>query len=220
MSIFTKTYNDMKKFITILTVCLAAVLLYGCKGASDKPKFEGIADIGKVSTPGVMEYDAANDVYTVSAAGVNLWFATDAASIVWMKVNGDFEISGDIDFVGEGVNPHRKLGFMIREDLTDNCAYADIAVHGDGLTSLQYRKARGEDTFETGSEQGKAPTTIYLARRGNAITARSGKGTLPDYDEAAVDLNLPEECYVGLFLCSHEEDVVETGHFRNVTFKQ
>ncbi len=210
----------MKKIFTMAAVCLMAVLATACKGGSDKPKFEGIADIGKVSTPGVMQYDAANDVYTVSAAGLNLWNATDAASIVWMKVKGDFVITGDIDFVGEGVNPHRKIGFMIREDLSDNCAYADIAIHGDGLTSLQYRKARGENTLETGSVEGKAPTTIYLARTGNAITARSGKGSLPDYDEAAVDLNLPEECYVGLFVCSHEEDVVETAHFRNVRFKK
>ena len=210
----------MKRIFTLAAVCLMAVLATACKGGSDKPKFEGIADIGKVSTPGVMQYDAANDVYTVSAAGLNLWNATDAASIVWMKVKGDFVITGDIDFVGEGVNPHRKIGFMIREDLSDNCAYADIAIHGDGLTSLQYRKARGENTLETGSVEGKAPTTIYLARTGNAITARSGKGSLPDYDEAAVDLNLPEECYVGLFVCSHEEDVVETAHFRNVRFKK
>ena len=211
----------MKKIITILSVCLAAVFMTACKGASDKPKFEGIADIGKVSTPGVMQYDAANDIYTISASGVNLWNDTDAASIVWMKVKGDFVITADaVDFVGEGVNPHRKLGFMIREDLSANCAYADIAVHGDGLTSLQYRKARGENTFETGSVEGKAPTTIYLARTGNAITARSGKGSIPDYDEAAVDINLPEECYVGLFLCSHEEDIVETCHFRGVTFKK
>ena len=210
----------MKKIFTILAACAAAVLLSACQGGSDKPVFEGIADIGQVSTPGTMTYDAKEDVYTVSAAGVNLWFATDAASIVWMKVKGDFEITGDIDFVGEGVNPHRKLGFMIREDLSPDCIYADIAVHGDGLTSLQYRPARGENTFETGSEQGKAPTTIYLARRGNTIAARSGRGVLPAEDDGTIDLNLPEECYVGLFLCSHEEDVVETGHFRNVVFKQ
>ena len=208
----------MKKIFTILSVCLAAVLMVSCGCKSVKPAFDGISDIGSVSVPGTMSYDAAADVYTVSAAGVNLWFATDAASIVWMKVKGDFEMTCDVDFVGEGVNPHRKLGFMIREDLSDNCVYADIAVHGDGLTSLQYRKARGEDTFETGAVQGKAPTAIYLARRGKTIAARSGKGALPDYDEAAVDLDLPEECYVGLFLCSHEEDVVETGHFRNVRF--
>ena len=205
---------------SLLPAVLLAMLATACQGGSDKPRFEGIADIGRVSVPGTMQYDAQEDVYTVSAAGANLWFATDAASIVWMKVKGDFEITGDIDFVGEGVNPHRKLGFMIREDLSPDCVYADIAVHGDGLTSLQYRPARGENTFETGSVQGKAPTAISLARRGNAIITRSGKGALPDIDDAAVDLDLPEECYVGLFLCSHEEDVVETGHFRNVRFKQ
>ena len=210
----------MKRILHLLPVVGVIVLLGTCAGGSDKPVFEGIADIGRVSVPGTMEYDAQEDVYTVSAAGVNLWFATDAASIVWMKVRGDFEISGDIDFVGEGVNPHRKLGFMIREDLTDNCIYADIAVHGDGLTSLQYRPARGADTFETGSEQGKAPTTIWLARRGKTIAARSGQGALPAEDDGTIDLDLPEECYVGLFLCSHEENVVETGHFRNVVFKK
>ena len=210
----------MKKIALILAAALLAALATACKSGSDKPVFDGIADIGQVSVPGTMTYDAAEDVYTVSAAGANLWFATDAASIVWMKVKGDFEISGNIDFVGEGVNPHRKMGFMIREDLSADCIYADIAVHGDGLTSLQYRSARGADTFETGSVEGKAPTAIYLARKGKAIYARSGKDVLPDYDEAAVDLELPEECYVGLFLCSHEEDVVETGHFRNVVFKQ
>lgn len=209
----------MKKIFTLLSLCLLAVLMVSCGGkSSGKPSFDGIADIGSVSTPGTMSYDAASDVYTVSAAGLNLWNDTDAASIVWMKVKGDFELSCDVDFVGEGVNPHRKLGFMIREDLSANCAYADIAIHGDGLTSLQFRKARGENTFETGSVEGKAPTTIYFARRGNTLAARSGKGSLPDYDEAAVDIDLPEECYVGLFLCSHEEDVVETCHFRNVRF--
>ena len=210
----------MKKIAMILAAALLAALATACKSGSDKPVFDGIADIGQVSVPGTMSYDAAEDVYTVSAAGANLWFATDAASIVWMKVKGDFEISGNIDFVGEGVNPHRKMGFMIREDLSPDCVYADIAVHGDGLTSLQYRPARGENTLETGSVQGKAPTAISLARRGNAIITRSGKGVLPDIDDAAVDLDLPEECYVGLFLCSHEEDIVETGHFRNVRFKQ
>ena len=208
----------MKRVFTFLSLCLLAVIMVSCGGKPVKPSFDGISDIGQVSVPGTMSYDAAADVYTVSAAGVNLWNATDAASIVWMKVKGDFELTCDVDFVGEGVNPHRKLGFMIREDLSDNCAYADIAVHGDGLTSLQYRKARGENTFETGSVEGKAPTTIYFARRGKTLAARSGKGSLPEYDEAAVDLDLPEECYVGLFLCSHEEDVVETCHFRNVRF--
>ena len=200
----------------LLVTCVLALTLSACSSRPIKPKFVQISDIGSVSTPGEMTYVKATDTYTISAAGVNLWFAKDACSLVWLKVDGDFEITGEVDLVGEGVNPHRKLGFMVREDLTEDCAYADIAVHGDGLTSLQYRLARAEDTFETGAVQGKAPDTICLTRRGNTISVRSGKGGLPAEDEACIEINLPETCFIGLFLCSHEEDVVETGHFRNV----
>lgn len=187
---------------------------------SIKPVFECENDIGTVSVPGRMKYDETSDIYTLTAAGANMWFGKDAFFLVWMKVEGDFEISGDIDFVGEGVNPHRKLGFMIREDLSEDCAYADIAVHGDGLTSLQYRPARGAETFGEASVEGKAPTAIALARRGNVISARSGQGVLPEGDDGSVELDLPATCYVGLFLCSHEEDITETCHFRNVTLTQ
>lgn len=98
--------------------------------------------------------------------------------------------------------------------VTDSTLYAGIRPDYQQLAALMEK--------DTGMKpvEGKAPTAIYLARKGKAIYARSGKDVLPDYDEAAVDLELPEECYVGLFLCSHEEDVVETGHFRNVVFKQ
>ena len=167
-----------------------------------------------------MVYDEAADTYTISAAGLNLWADTDACGLLWMKVDEDFEITGDIDFVGEGVNPHRKIGFMIREDLSPNGRYADIAVHGDGLTSLQYRPEPFAQTFESGSVEGKAPTTIALKRRGGLIMTRSGKGELPGVNDACVAIDLPEACYVGLFVCSHEEEVVETGHFRNVKIQK
>ena len=190
------------------------------EAAPEKPVFEKLGDIGTVSTPAVMDYDEAADIYTISAAGLNLWADTDACGLLWMKVDGDFEITGDIDFAGEGVNPHRKIGFMIREDLSPNGRYVDIAVHGDGLTSLQYRPEPFAQTFESGSVEGKAPTTIALKRRGGLVMTRSGKGVLPGVNDACVAIDLPETCYVGLFVCSHEEDVVETGHFRNVKIQK
>ena len=53
-----------------------------------------------------------------------------------------------------------------------------------------------------------------------AVMTRSGKGVLPGVNDACVAIDLPETCYVGLFVCSHEEDVVETGHFRNVKIQK
>ena len=46
-------------------------------------------------------------------------------------------------FLGEGVDPHRKAGVIARTSLDADSPYADAAVHGDGLISLQFRRTKG-----------------------------------------------------------------------------
>ena len=60
--------------------------------------FEGQADIGAVSPPGVGRYDAGSGVYTVTAAGANLWSTVDAFHFVWKKVSGDVSLTADMAF--------------------------------------------------------------------------------------------------------------------------
>ena len=207
----------MKKTAALLLL-FAALFATSCN--SDKPvKFDGAGDIGDCHIPGSHSYDPATDTYTLTASGYNLWFETDAFYFVWKKVKGDFEITGDVAFEGEGVNPHRKIGFLIRESLDPQSVYADAAIHGEGLTSLQYRPETAAETLEVTSESW-GPTTVSLRRTGNTISIRTGKGSLPDKDDASVELALPEECYVGMFMCSHEEDISETGYLRHVRLKQ
>ena len=187
-----------------------------------KQLFNDACDVGAVSHPGSCSFDSQQNVYTLTGAGVNLWGNTDACYFVWKKVTGDFSISGAVKFEGEGVNPHRKIGFMIRESLAPDSRYADIAIHGDGLTSLQYRPVTGEITSEEKSAKvSKGETSICLVRSGNRIAMRTSSGDpLPDSDDAAIEMDLPQECYVGLFICSHEEDLKETAYFSNVVLKQ
>src|SRR5216683_3329066 len=45
-------------------------------------------------------------------------------------------------------------------------AYADVAVHGDGLTSLQFRPTAGDITQEIKSTR-KGPVRIRIERRGD-----------------------------------------------------
>ncbi len=191
----------------------------GCKTAEPKLTFDGCTDVGNVLHPGSVSYDEATDTYTISGAGFNLWNEKDDFYFVWKKVTGDFEISGDFAWEGEGVNPHRKTGFMIRESLDTDSKYADIALHGEGLTSLQYRAVKGDITLENTPDVW-GPTTLSFSRHGNTIAFRSGKGSLPDKDDASIELELPAECYVGFFMCSHEDDVVETGYISNIVLKQ
>ncbi len=90
-------------------------------------------------------------------------------------------------------------------------------IHGDGLTSLQYRKAKGEDTAQIEMAAAKGANVIQLERRGNTFIFSAAKFGEPfqvvEYKDAT---NVPEEAYVGLFLSSHNADVKETVIFRNV----
>jgi len=206
----------MKQTVIAAVCCILAFV--SCRNGNEQI-FTEAGDIGSVSIPGSYIYDAKTGTYTLTGAGSNLWFNTDACYLVWKKVSGDFSLSADVEFEGEGVNPHRKIGFMIRESLYTGARYADIAIHGDGLTSLQYRAETDSLTLEnTPEKKSIGKTTIGFARKGDIISMRAGKGSLPETDDASITLELPEECYVGIFMCSHEEDVAETAHFSNVRF--
>ena len=92
------------------------------------------------------------------------------------------------------------------------------ALHGDGLTSLQFRRAKGEVTEEVKSPDSlpDADAVIQLERRDGVYlmsVARFGD-TLVTSQVAG--LNLPDTVYVGLFVCAHNDSVVERGQFSNV----
>ena len=177
--------------------------------------FEQSQDIGGPAIEGNAHYDEAEQAYTLSGAGKNMWFGRDEFHFAWKQVEGDFILRATIRFVGEGVDPHRKIGVMVRESLEADSAYADACVHGDGLTSLQYRTETGADTEEVGMEIGALPTEIQMERRGDVfIFSAATPGA--EYRSVRKEMGLPAEVYTGLFICSHREDVMEQAVFSNV----
>src|SRR5271166_1216053 len=133
--------------------------------------FEGSADVGKVLHEGSAEFDAAKGTYTIAGSGQNMWFASDEFQFAWKKVNGDVRLTADIAFVGVGKNEHRKAVLMVRQNLEGDSVYADVAVHGNGLTSLQYRDERGATTHEVQANV-SAPKSVRIEKTG--ITSRCG----------------------------------------------
>src|SRR5580704_13013739 len=98
-------------------------------------------DVGTVLHPGSANFDAEHGTYTLTGSGENMWLAADAFQFAWKKVSGDVAVQANIAFVGPGKNEHRKAVLMIRQSLDADSVYADLALHGTGLTSLQYRDA-------------------------------------------------------------------------------
>ena len=71
-------------------------------------------------------------------------------------MKGDFIISTRAEFLGSWVNYHRKVGVMIRKTLDGNSAHVNAVEHGDGLTSLQFRRSAGAQTEEIKAKLTKA----------------------------------------------------------------
>ncbi len=82
------------------------------------------------------------------------------------------------------------------------------------LTSLQFRPADGAVTDQVVVST-YHPTEIELERSGNTFTL-SAAVYGENYKSVSKDLELNEEVYAGLFICSHLEDVMEKAIFSNV----
>jgi TolB protein len=178
--------------------------------------FDGHTDVGIVLHAGAAKYDEAAKTYTLTGSGENMWFAKDAFHLAWTKMTGDVSLTADIAFVGAGKDPHRKAVLMIRQGLDADAAYVDAAVHGDGLTSLQFRDAKGANTHEVQANV-VAPVRTRLVRRGNYVLLYlAAKGEELKFTGAAVRITFDGPVYVGIGVCAHNKDVTETATFSNV----
>jgi TolB protein len=169
------------------------------------------SDVGNPRLQGSMAFDPKTQSYTLTGAGENVWAQKDEFQFAWVKVTGDFSMSTNFKFEGEGVNAHRKVGIMIRETLDGDSPYADVTVHGDGLTSLQYRMEKGAETKEIKADITGADHMV-LERSGNKIAIKIAIGKEPSAYAAETEISLPSTCYVGIFICSHDENVVEKAY--------
>ncbi|MFL5243678.1 MAG: TolB family protein [Gemmataceae bacterium] len=178
--------------------------------------FENHGDVGDVIHTGSVEIDPKTQSYIVTGSGENMWAAKDAFHFAWKKVSGDVALTADISFVGKGAEPHRKACLLIRQSLDADAAYVDAALHGDGLTSLQFRDVKGAATHEVQANV-LAPTRLRVVKRGNyALLYLAAKGKELTFSGAAVRLSLNEPFYVGIGVCAHNKDVLEKAVFSNL----
>ncbi|GAB4249055.1 MAG: SMP-30/gluconolactonase/LRE family protein [Acidobacteriota bacterium] len=195
--------------------------MVGCSRVeSPGPLFEQAGDVGEVGIAGSTEFDPDTGTYSLTGGGENVWGTADAFHFAWARKPGDLRLQAEIAFAPaeEGTHLHRKAGWMIRESLEPDAAYADVAVHGDGLVSLQFRRTKGAETEEIQASS-RAPRAVRLERTANVVSLWVTDGEGREESVGAVIVELPEEPYVGLFVCSHDAARTETAHFRNVVLE-
>jgi TolB protein len=177
--------------------------------------FENSQDVGGPAIAGSSTYDAESQAYTMTGAGYNMWGTRDEFQFAWRRMKGDFIVRTHAQFLGQGVDPHRKMGWIVRSSLDADSPYVDVAVHGDGLTSLQFRRTKGGITEQIVSPV-KAADVMQLERQGRTYRMSVARYGQPFTRSEIVDFELGDEVYVGLFVCSHNPKVSERAVFRNV----
>jgi Tol biopolymer transport system component len=178
--------------------------------------FESHGDVGVLLHPGSVQYDAGRGTYTIDASGENMWAARDDLHYVWKKAKGELSLTADVSFIGQGTDPHRKACLLIRQSLDADAAYVDVALHGDGLTSLQFRETRGAATHEVQAHIA-APKRLRIEKRGKYVTMHlAAAGEELKFSGAAERISFEEPFYLGLGVCAHNKDVTERAVFSNV----
>ncbi len=178
--------------------------------------FDADGDVGVVALPGATVFDASRGEYRLTAAGANIWGAADAFRFASKPVSGDVDLAAAVRFVGEGRNPHRKAGLMLRASRDADAPYVHAVVHGDGHVSLQYRETKGGETKAISAALNDLPAALSLSRRGEGFTLLAGRPGEPLQRAAEVKLSLPADLLAGLALSSHEADWRETAVFSGV----
>jgi hypothetical protein len=211
------------RLMALACISILVCFVYGQSRAQNSGApigiFENHQDVGKVIHAGSAEYNASNQTYTIGGSGENMWFSSDAFQFVWKKVSGDVALAAEISFLSGGGNEHRKAVLMVRQDLDADSMYADVALHGNGLTSLQYRDQKGGTTHEIQSNI-SAPKRLRIEKRGNYVyllLAADVREVNPS--GASIRIPLQGTFYVGIGVCAHDKDVVEKAVFSNVNLE-
>lgn len=201
--------------LAFLSLILKIFLPNVLNGQSQNGIFQASTDVGPVLHQGKTTYDASAQTYRLSGSGANIWFSKDEFHYAYKPVKENFILQTRGKLIGEGVDPHRKFGWMVRTSLDTSAAMVSATVHGDGLTAIQYRKRAGTNIEEVKSPI-KMPDVIQLERRGRSFFLSVARFGEPFWTVEVPDFDLPNEVYAGLFVCSHNKDVIETAEFDNV----
>jgi TolB protein len=214
--------------INWIVLCIAIITIATSAGlAQTGPAQTGLAqnDLGIFTNQGsvgptppgsTVHYDASKGEYRITGGGANIWGAADAFYFVWKKAPGDMTLTADVQWVGTSTAEHRKAVLMIRQSLDPGSAYADAVSHGNGLTSLQFRGAANEQTYQV-MTQVEGTVRLRIERKGSRFTMYAGK---PNEELKVVGpvefVGLQDPVYVGLGVCSHVATTSETAIFSNV----
>jgi TolB protein len=211
-----------KKSSVLLGIVLCAALWQSsiAQQTNDLGIFTNQGSVGQTPSGSAAHYDASKGEYRITGGGANVWGTSDAFYFVWKKASGDMTLTADVQWVGASSAEHRKALLMVRQSLDPGSVYADAVSHGNGLTSLQFRGAANEQTYQVMTQiEGKV--RLRIERKESRYTMYAGKPGEELKMLGPVEyVGMKDPVYVGLGVCSHEATTLEKAIFSNVKLEE
>jgi hypothetical protein len=182
--------------------------------------FTNSDDIGAPPLKGSAEFDPDTGQYKVTGSGSDIWGKADQFHYVWRTISGDFTVTATAKFLTEGI-AHRKAVIMLRKSLETDSPFVQLAIHGDGTPSVQFRNAKSDNVNTVDfPQEGPGTWKMKLERQGATIKVWIAKdgSSLRELGHTTNQLGSP--ALIGLGVSSHTTEASNTVLFSDVSVGQ
>jgi len=201
---------------TAAAIRIAILILSVCRisGAQTLPSPWASTDVGGPTLSGSATH--ASGVFTINAAGADIWGTADQFHFVYQQVSGDVEIVARVQGV-TAQHAWSKAGVMIRATLAADSPHAyALASAGKGV-NFQWRAAKGGLSASTAASTPPPPSWVRAVRAGTKVTTYWSANGTTWTTMGSVTLPIGSSAYVGLAVTSHDAGARTTATVSNVS---
>jgi TolB protein len=182
--------------------------------------FTNSDDVGAPPLKGSAEFDDAKGEYKITGSGTDIWGKADQFHYVWREMSGNFAVTATAKFLTEGIG-HRKAVIMLRKSLDTDSPFVQLAIHGDGTPSVQFRNTKADNTNTVDFPvEGPGTWKLKLVRQGTTITVWIAKDGAPLRELGHTLNQLGSPILVGLGVSSHTQEAINTVLFSDVAVER
>jgi len=182
--------------------------------------FTNSDDVGAPPLKGSTEFNAVTGEYKITGSGADIWGKTDQFHYLWRQMSGNFTVTATARFLTEGI-AHRKAVIMLRKNLDDDSPFVQLAIHGDGMPSVQFRNSKADNTNTVDFPiEGPGIWKLKLVRQGSSIGVWVAKDGAALRELGHTQSQLGSPVLVGLGVSSHTREAVNTVLFSDVSVEQ
>lgn len=179
--------------------------------------FTNSDDVGAPPLKGAADFDPSTGQYKITGSGADIWGKADQFHYVWREMSGNFTVTATARFLTDGIG-HRKAVIMLRRSLDNDSPFLQLAIHGDGMPAVQFRKAKADNTNTVDFPvEGPGTWKLKLQRQGATVTVWVAKDGAPLRELGHTTNQLGSPVLVGLGVSSHTLEATNTVLFSDVS---